>query len=312
MKLINAITEFIGYRRSLGQRFTTDERNLRLFSQSLGRNIHVANVTKEQIEKFLVGKGCLPQSRSRKQHSLAAFERFLVSRGYHGSLPLPDRPRFKRNTFVPYILTRDELRRLLDAVPNRRGRLLHALTLRTVLLLLYGAGLRISEAVALNLCDVDASAGLLTIRQSKFYKTRLLTLGPQLNDAMSDYAQWRVTEVLSRRADKPFFVLRSGERLNQDIIRRAFNHLRAQAKIRRPDGQRPRLHDLRHSFAVHRLLAWYRQGANVQALLPKLAVYLGHIRLSCTQVYLTMTPELLQQASVRFEQYATSSEVRHG
>jgi integrase/recombinase XerD len=310
VKLINAVSEFIGYRRRLGQRFGTDERNLRLFSRSVGNSSRVADITEKQIERFLTGKSCLPQSRSRKHHSLVGFERFLVSRGYRGSLSLPERPRFTRNTFVPYILSRDELRRLLDAVPNRRGRLLQAQTLRTALLLLYGAGLHISEAVSLNQCDVDVSAALLTVRESKFYKTRLVALGPHLNDAMTLYAKWRVAEGQSRRGDAPFFVLRSGARLNQDIIRRAFHYLRAYAKIRRPDGQRPRLHDLRHSFAVHRLLAWYRQEADVQTLLPKLAVYLGHIRLSCTQVYLSMTPELLQQASARFEKYA-SPEVCH-
>jgi integrase/recombinase XerD len=310
MKLIDAVNEFIAYRRKLGQRFSTDERNLRQFSQSICDGTRVADVTGEQIEKFLKGQNCLPQSRSRKQHSLTAFERFLVSRGYCGSLSLPDKPHLTRNTFVPYILSHDELRRLLDAVPIRQGRLLQTPTLRTVLLLLYGAGLRISEAIALNVSDVDVAAALLTVRESKFYKTRLVALGSQLNDLMTLYAKWRAAERQSGKGDAPFFVLRSGARLNQNVVRSAFHYLRVFANIRRGDGQRPRLHDLRHSFAVHRLLAWYRQEADVQTLLPKLAVYLGHIRLSCTQVYLSMTPELLQQASVRFEKYA-AAEVRH-
>ena len=310
MKLIDAVNEFIAYRRRLGQRVSTDARNLRQFAQSVCDGTRVADVTGEQIEKFLRGKNCLPQSRSRKHHSLAAFERFLVSRGYCGSWSLPEKPHFTRNTFVPYILSRDELRRLLDAIATRRGRLLQIPTLRTILLLLYGAGLRISEAIALNVGDVDIASALLTVSESKFYKTRLVALGSQLNDVMTLYAQWRAASGPSGDADAPFFVLRSGARLNHSVVSRAFHYLRIHASVRRADGQRPRLHDLRHSFAVHRLLAWYRQKADVQTLLPKLAVYLGHVRLSCTQVYLSMTPELLQQASLRFETYA-AAEVTH-
>ncbi len=91
----------------------------------------------------------------------------------------------------------------------------------------------------------------------------------------------------------------------------AFVHLREYARIFHADGQRPRVHDIRHTFAVHRLLAWYRQGADVQKLLPTLSVYMGHKQLVSTQVYLTAIPELLQEASRRFERYA-GMEVSHG
>ncbi len=96
------------------------------------------------------------------------------------------------------------------------------------------------------------------------------------------------------------------------IVEQAFTRLRRYAGVGRADGARyqPRLHDMRHSFAVHRLTSWYRQGADVQKLLPQLATYLGHVSIAATQVYLTMTPELLHAASVRFEQYAFK-EVHH-
>jgi len=83
-------------------------------------------------------------------------------------------------------------------------------------------------------------------------------------------------------------------------------HLRRHARVQRHDGGcfQPRLHDMRHSFAVHRLISWYRQGADVQRLLPQLATYLGHVHIAATQRYLTMTPELLREASQRFERYA--------
>jgi integrase/recombinase XerD len=106
--------------------------------------------------------------------------------------------------------------------------------------------------------------------------------------------------------EAPFFVCRTGRRLTRRAAEDTFRRLRLRAGVLRHDGSRyqPRLHDLRHAFSVHRLVAWYRQGADVQRLLPRLATYLGHVHIATTQRYLTMTPELLQEASKRFEHYA--------
>jgi site-specific recombinase XerD len=205
---------------------------------------------------------------------------------------------------VPYIVTQEELRRILDATKSFTHPLLQSETLRSVLLILYGAGLRISEALALKLEDVQLAVPLLRINDSKFYKSRLVPLGSQLRLAMAKYAKWRKDAGYSQDKTSPFFVLRDGSPVNQTRVRGAFERLRRDLRLDRA-GQRPRLHDLRHSFAVHRLLQWYRQGADVQRLLPKLSVYLGHVRLSCTQAYLSMTPDLLREANARFERYVS-------
>ncbi|MBS1172948.1 MAG: site-specific recombinase, phage integrase family, partial [Proteobacteria bacterium] len=114
----------------------------------------------------------------------------------------------------------------------------------------------------------------------------------------------------SGAADAPFFCFRDGAPLSKSAARSAFRRLRAEAGVVREGGQRqqPRLHDLRHSAAVHRLVAWYRSGADLHDLLPKLATYLGHENLSATQHYLTMTPDLLHEASQRFERYAMEND----
>ena len=106
--------------------------------------------------------------------------------------------------------------------------------------------------------------------------------------------------------ETPFFIGCTGHALAIPTVQRAFRGLREYAGIYRTDGARyqPRLHDLRHAAAVNRLIAWYRADADVQKLLPKLSTYLGHVNLCSTQKYLTMTPELLQEASIRFEKYA--------
>ena len=173
------------------------------------------------------------------------------------------------------------------------------------ILLLYGAALRISEALSLTLADVDVLAGILTIRESKFYKTRLVPMSPALTSALKAYMAERAKQA-STRPDASLFLTRNGTPLVRYTAENVFRRIRVRAGVLRHDGGRyqPRLHDLRHATAVHRLVSWYRQGADVQQLLPQLATYLGHLHIAGTQRYLTLTPELLREASQRFEQYA--------
>jgi len=176
---------------------------------------------------------------------------------------------------------------------------------RTLLLLLYGAGLRISEAINLTLADVDLPHSLLTIRETKFYKTRLIPLGTQLTQFLSQYAILRQQEGYSQNLEAPFFIGRNGKAIVQHTFQEAFRKIRRKAGVQRADNsrQQPRLHDLRHTFAVHRLTAWYKEGADVQKWLPVLSVYLGHGKLSSTSIYLTMTPALLEEAGKLFQRY---------
>jgi integrase len=238
-----------------------------------------------------------------KYDALRGFARYAVSRGYVATLPLPTRLPKRPPPFVPYIYSHEELRRLFETAAAYRGCVVEADTIQTVVLLLYGAGLRLCEAIDLDRADVDADQAVLTIRQTKFGKTRLVPFGSQLRGALAQYAAGGANRA-AREA--PFFTTPTGARLKQRTVQGCFRCVWDQAGIRRSDGRRfqPRLHDLRHTFAVHRLTSWYPQGADVQRLLPQLSTYLGHTSLSCTQVYLSMTPELLQEASARFEHYA--------
>jgi integrase/recombinase XerD len=168
---------------------------------------------------------------------------------------------------------------------------------------LYGAGLRISEALALTAADVDLAARILIIRESKFYKTRLVPIGDDLCLVLIRYA----TTHRRDRGDSPFFLSRRGDAVTRQNAESTFRRLRVRAGIMRNDDNprhQPRLHDLRHTMAVHRLVSWYRNGADVQRLLPQLSTYLGHVHIAGTQRYLTLTPELLREASARFEHYA--------
>ena len=301
MKLQELIAKYVAFRKSMGEDFESAESLLNTFSRRMGLDIDVRNVRAKQVRAFLTGNGPITRYWRRKYDTLHGLYRYATSRSLVTKSPLPISVPKMPERFVPYIYTRDELRRLLDstAVFPKYPRKLQAHTLRAILLLLYGAGLRVSESVALTLEDVDLPSAVITIRDTKFNKTRLVPLGLELNRVMAQYAA-------SRTDSAPFFVLRRGGPISVQLVEQRFKYLREHAGISRTDGARyqPRLHDLRHSFSVHRLISWYQQGADVQKLLPQLATYLGHVNIASTQVYLTMTPELLQVASQRFERYA--------
>jgi site-specific recombinase XerD len=177
--------------------------------------------------------------------------------------------------------------------------------------LLYGAALRISEALRLTLADVDLQQHLLTIRETKFYKTRLVPLGPDLTQVLTGYLSTRREHGHPSPPEAFLLLTRHSLPVSVQLAEDNFKRLCRLAGVRRKDGSRfaPRLHDLRHSFAVHRLAACYREGGDVQRFLPQLSTYLGHVDIESTQRYLTLTPDLLSQASTRFEQYGVAGGV---
>jgi integrase/recombinase XerD len=304
MKLSRALGAYVAYKQSLGMRFTTEARTLKSFYRSLD-DVDVNQVEPARVCAYLAGAGPVTRFWHRKLGALRGFYRFALARGYATCSPLPSAVPEQPPAFVPYIYSRDDIKRLLEGTAGRERCNLSSLTCRTLLLLLYGTGLRISEAVGLDLADVDREAGILRIRESKFYKTRLVPTGSDLTRVLAQYAAERNKRAPST-PDAPFLLTRRGQRLSRAGAEHAFKQLRERAQVCRDDNARyqPRLHDMRHAFAIARVISWYRQGADVQRLLPQLATYLGHVHIAATQHYLTMTPELLREASLRLERYA--------
>ena len=307
MRLRDVIEQFILTRQGLGSRFVTQSDVLRHFLKCVDGSVGCDDVSREQVRVFLAGDGRLTQTRALKYSVLTGFYRYAISRSYAARSPLPDNEPKKPRPATPYVYSREEVRRLLDGLERRHKRALKldADTMRTLMLLLYGAGLRAGEARRLTLADVDLEAAVLTVHRSKFYKTRLVPVGPQLADALASYSRRRAARALPEGRNSSFLAYRDGTPLKKGTVEQRFARLRRRVGVLgAEDCQAPNLHSLRHSFAVHRVTAWYREGADVQRLLPALSTYLGHARLSDTQVYLTMTPELLQEASLRLERYA--------
>lgn len=308
MTLREAIEQYIEWRRVHGAKFKSGAALLHLFLEGVNGEVDCDAVTNTQVCAFLAGKGPLTRHRENKYGALAGFYRYAISRGFVSRSPLPDDEPKPPDSAPPYVFSHDELCRLFGAIKASQSRALQldAGTFRTLLLLLYGAGLRLSEARRLTLPDVDLSTTVLTVRGTKFYKSRLVPVGPQLAAALKTYAALRASRPFPEGKGSCFLANRDGTSLAMSTVQEAFGRLRRVTGIHGTDsaGRTPRLHSFRHTFAVHRLTAWYRQSADVQRLLPVLSTYLGHSELAYTQVYLSMTPELLQQASIRFERYA--------
>jgi len=306
MKLSILATQYVAYKQGMGMRFRTEARTLQSFCRTMG-DIDMVEATTDHVLAFIAGSGPVTRFWHRKHEVLRGFYRFATARGYAATSPLPQIvPQAPQ--FVPHVFSQEEVQRLLDATAvccqSLRSKL-QPYTLRMLILLLYGAGLRISEALSLTLADVDLPTRILTIRESKFYKTRLVPIGPALTSALETFVAQRAKEYPTQPA-AALFLTRSATPVVRHTAENIFRRLRTRAGVIRRDKGRyqPRLHDLRHAFAVHRLVSWYRQGADVQRLLPHLATYLGHVHIAGAQRYLTMTPELLQEAGQRFERYA--------
>jgi site-specific recombinase XerD len=307
MKLFELVAQYVSHKRALGMHFNSEAQTLASFCHRLDGNTDVESVTVEQVQDFLTGNRPLTNHWGKRRSVLDCLFRFAISRGYVTASPLPRNSPKLPPPLPPYIYSKEELKRLLDVtsaacsphVP------LDAYVMRALILILYGACLRHGEALRLTMQDVNLDEAVLHVRESKFFKSRLVPLGADLNGAMQSYTRQR-NQKFGQEPDAPFFCFRDGRPLSQTAVRRIFQRQRILANIRREGGVscQPRLHDLRHAGAVHRLISWYRSGADLQLLLPHLATYLGHIDLAGTQRYLTLTPELLREASARFEAYA--------
>jgi integrase/recombinase XerD len=307
MSTASTIADYILHKRSLGMRFITEAAVLSAFSRSVGK-MPLRDICPAMITRFVNREGTSERTIAKKYSALKGFFQYALIRGQLKVSPLPS---FERRrgapSFTPYIYSEADLKRILAAVPAATGPRcgIDADTLRTFVLLLYGAGLRRGEARRLKVEDVDLHRSLLHIKETKFFKTRIVPISISLSTVLKAFvAKHRGRH--SRDGEDLLFSQKDGTPLTDAVVTEAFRRLRTLASIKRDGGARnqPRLHDLRHSAAVHRVTSWYRSAADLNDLLPKLATYLGHKDLAGTQRYLTMTEELLAEASRLFEAFA--------
>ena len=233
-----------------------------------------------QVCKFLRGSNALTAIRED-------FQPFQVSRD-----------------FQPYIFSNQDIVRLLQAAracSARPSNPLRPETIELVVILLYTAGLRVGEVVRLNIADYDSSQGTLVIRETKFAKSRLVPVSPSAKAATDKYLSRRRQLHLECAPENSLLWYPGRIRLHLGTLEQTLCHLLRQCGFKPLHGRLgARNHDLRHAFAHHRVLQWYREGADIQRLLPYLSTYMGHRGLESTQLYLKVIPEVLNEASALF------------
>jgi integrase len=213
-------------------------------------------------------------------------------------VPSADLIPYRKPRHTPYLYRDTDVRALMQACTKLRGPLAPA-TYATLVGLLAVTGMRVGEAIALDRSDFDAHEPRLVIRYAKFNKTREVPLHPTAAEALCAYCAQR-DRLWRRPRSSSLLVSNVGHRLWQQNVWKGFDRLRRWAGL--PQHPRPpRIHDLRHSFAVATLVRWYRDGVDVEARLPMLSTYLGHVSPSSTYWYLTAAPELLGLAAKRLE-----------
>jgi integrase/recombinase XerD len=300
--LRQAIEDYITLRRRLGFKLRDMADDLRKFAGFLEEKAAPYITTELALEWAMQPKDHQPSDWAQRLGYVRVFASHWHATDPRTEIPpnglLPFRPQRAR----PYLYSEQEIQKLLAAalqLSPRQG--LRPWTYHCLFGLLAVGGLRISEALKLERPDVDLGEGILTIRQTKFGKTRLVPLHPTTQEVMADYAQRR--DRLVHQASSPCFLLNDhGRRLEISAVHRTFYDLSRQIGLRGPEDHKgPRLHDFRHRFAVRTLVDWYRSNVDIERRLPVLSTFLGHGHVADTYWYLSVEPELMGLATRRLE-----------
>lgn len=306
------VGNYLAERRRLGFELGSSGLILMSFARYVDRLGHRGPLTVEVMADWARhdrwGRGT-PATWARRLKLLRPFTRYL--RQFEPRTEVPDESIFGpiQERLAPHIYREQEIVDLLEAARTLRPRGgLRPATYEALFGLIASVGLRVSEAVDLLDADVDLKLGMLTVRQTKFAKSRLLPLHPSTVDAMQRYRRLRNRHIQAT-PETSFFVGTRGQRLGQGLglrqIHRVFTSLRDQLRWgNRGAHDGPRIHDLRHSFAVRRVMLWHEHGTDIDQAMLALSTYMGHAKISNTYWYLTGVPELMALAGGKFERFA--------
>lgn len=298
----DALAQYVAVRRSLGATFYEPALALDHFVDLLDR-VEAEYITIDlalcwAMESTLVERA----TWGRRLSQVRGFAKWMNAIDERNQIPPSRLLSSRRRRNRPHIYTDQEINQLMAQAARLRSRTgMRALTYSTLIGLLVATGLRPSEAIGLDLADVDLVSGILSIRESKFGKSRFVPIDESTRVALEHYAQGR-DKLCLQRLSEAFLVSECGKRLNACSARSMFVRISRATGLREAtedgrDGRGPRLQDFRHSFATGRLVEWYRAGLDVTRELPKLSTYLGHVNVGLTYWYIEAVPELLQHAA---------------
>lgn len=294
------LAQYLKLRRQLGYNLKEAEFLLRSFT-TLAEEEGAEFITTKLALRWAAQPHLKPAQRGSRLSTLrrfAAYVRAFDARTQVPAQKLLPYQLFRRN---PFHYSDENVVQLIKASREIDSAGIKGLTLSTVLALLAVTGMRVGEALALDRSDFDGEKGILTVRLSKGSKSRAIPLHESTTLALRRYASAR-DRIYVKRTSPAFFVWEGGDRLVYDSVNRWFLLVACQIGLRKPgDTRGPRVHDLRHYFAIRTLLNWYRIDSDVEAHLPELATYLGHTHVRDTYWYLSAVPELLKLATLRLE-----------
>jgi integrase len=302
--LHDILKRYLEIRRALGTKLAEPGRTLAQFVEFLEREGSSRITTALALRWALAPQGVQRATWARRLSMVRRFATWLSAVDPQTEVPPPGALPGRRRRRRPHIFTDTEVGRLMAEATQRRSRTgLRALTYTTLIGLFAATGLRPGEALALDTTDVDLDHGLLSIRQTKFGKSRVVPVDVSTRAALQEYVSRR--DALCVRPRSPALLLsEQGQRVHGNTARRMFALLSCAIGLRPTIGKRrwgrgPRLQDFRHTFATRRILEWYQAGLDVERELPKLATYLGHVDIGLTYWYIEAIPELLAHATTR-------------
>lgn len=299
------MSTFLREKQACGYRYEVGLHSLRRLDRFLcEQGLHSIALPREMVDRWTAKRDHeQPGTQKLRITIVRQFALFVRRQGFDAQVPQTRQAPVVNMDLTPYVFRHEEVKKLLEAVdhlpPDRRSPRRHRI-MPEVFRLLYCCGMRVGEVLRLRVADVDLDAGILTVRDAKFRKDRLLPLPKSITVRLQQYAL-----VIGESAPEAmFFPAPDGGPYSTVTIYAVFRHLLRECAIAHQGrGQGPRLHELRHAFAVHNLEHWYRQGENLDAKLPLLAAYLGHKGLAGTQRYLRLTPEIFPDIRIRLEHF---------
>jgi integrase/recombinase XerD len=291
LNLTEAKDTYIERKRGMGLDYSSFAKTLKSFVEPIG-NLSLERVTAREVLAFLDRAKISPATWEQKYNLLRGFFDYWLAHGEIKVLPMPVKRKVQRRTFVPYIYTQTEIRALLKAIPlalsNTRCRY-DSHCILTLLVFLYGTGVRPGEAIQLLVDDLDLRRNRVTIRARLSRPSRTIPIGPDVKRLLREYMRSRQGRQTSKHH---LFLTKAGEELNSCSVQGIFERLRKIAGILRHDVKlQPRINDLRHTFAVHRIGNWIKHGAILNRMLPALTVYMGLNGYGAIDRYLPLTPE---------------------
>jgi integrase/recombinase XerD len=292
MKLSIAVDQYVARKRIDGFAFSSEGARLAMFCKSSG-DLNISDLSSDHVVAYLDGSEVATVTWRQKYFLLLRFFEYLHRRKAIPLIPMPPLKPAVRQTFVPYIYTRQEIARLLAATTlcqQGHNCMIHAETFHALLLTLYATGTRLGEVLGLRTKDVNFKTGVLNIKSSGLKGGRVIPLNRQLLEQLRSHADWRTQKDIG---GEHLFANENGCPITMSNVRHNFIRLCRMSGVTRRCGSpaRPRLHDMLQTFAVHRITSWIHDGADLNRMLPALAAYMGQVGLGSTERYLLLTPE---------------------